>query len=157
MRKFVIEFPEYNISAVGTVLEDEPQNADSFWDWMAKPQKCFTHPTISTGEHFSCWPRPPYDPPAATGDQTTHLSNNSPILCTGDKPTESHDGEILWSGWNPAVTWGYITEPLISGDAVVGQIDPEYIDALQKGGKQIWYQTVFHHTLGIVIFHRKED
>lgn len=157
MRKFIIEFPAVGKQVTCTLLEDEPEVANGFWDWMATPQKCYTHPTISTGDMFSAWPRPPREEPQNLGDQTTPLSKYAPMLCTGTKRTESQDGDILWSGSFPCVIYGYITEPLQAGSAKIGKVDPECMDDLKIGGKDVWYHTVFYHTIGIVNFRRKED
>lgn len=50
MRKVLFEVPSCGIKFTGTLRDkEEPVMAENFWEFLEKPVKFFSHPTLSTG------------------------------------------------------------------------------------------------------------
>ena len=159
MRKIKIEFPCCGKEITATLLDDyEPKCAQQMWDFLETPKKAFVHPTISTGDLAVCWPRTPRERPADVGDQTTPMTDKSPYLCTGDDDMTVKLGDVLWNGYFFTFVYGdSLTEPLVSGGGKVARVEPECLEDLKIGGKDLWYHTIFYHTIGLVVASRKES
>ena len=114
MRKVLFEVPSCGIKFTGTLRDkEEPVMAENFWEFLEKPVKFFSHPTLSTGDLTVLFPRPPIDPPKYIGDQTSPLVEDSPYLVSGPGKLEVQAGELIWCGWNILFCYGpSCTEPL---------------------------------------------
>ena len=161
MRKVLFEVPSCGIKFTGTLRDgkdQEPEMAQNFWEFIEKPVKFFSHPTLSTGDLTVLFPRPPIDPPKYIGDQTSPISEKSPILCSGDGELEVRAGEFIWCGWNVLFCYGpSCTEPLESGGAYVLQVDEECLDALEVAREDLWNHTFLYHKCGTITISRLED
>ena len=158
MRKILLEIPSCNITLTATMRDnDEPEMAQEFWDFLEKPVKVISHPTMSTGDLSVCFPRPPLEPPEKIGDQTNPLVKDSPFLTTGPGKDHVQAGEIIWLGWNFMFVYGpSCTEPLRSGGAKVAQVDKECMEDLEKAREDLWNHTYLYHKLGTITVSRKE-
>lgn len=162
MKKILIEVPSCRISFTATMMQsDNPQVAaiiQDMWDFLEKPVKCYSHPTMSTGDLLNLFPRPPINPPDNLGDQTAPMIEDSPYLVSGDRDTEVKMGEIIWNGWFPTLVAGpSCTEPLKSGGAKVANVDKECFDQLVIAHDDLWHHNYLYHKLGIVMMSRKES
>lgn len=159
MKKVLFEVPSCNVTFVGTLREkEEPEMAKEFWDFIEKPTKVFSHPTLSTGDLTVLFPRPPIDPPPHIGDQTSPLVEDSPYLVSGPSKLEVQAGELIWCGWNMLFCYGpSCTEPLRSGGAYVVQVDEEYLPALEVAREDLWNHSYLYHKLGTITISRKEN
>lgn len=114
--------------------------------------ECEAHNTLSTGDYVQCRPIPPYHVPKYVGDQSNPLGGNKvPALC------DCVNGDIAWSGWYFAMTYGPCTEPLPNMGPIMAKVDPEYLDAFHRGGMDCWNHTYLYHELATVIFTRGEE
>ena len=86
------------------------------------------------------------------------MTDKSPYLCTGDDDMTVKLGDVLWNGYFFTFVYGdSLTEPLVSGGGKVARVDPECLEDLKIGGKDLWYHTIFYHTIGLVVASRKES
>lgn len=152
MRKMKMVFHNINITVYGTLLDSEyPQMADDLWVFLATPQKCYSHHTVSTGADILFKPLPLEHPPANFGNQSNPLGNKVLYLC------DIEPGQLFWRGYYLCGIYGKCTEPLPTGGPVLVEIDKEYLDDYIRGCENLWHQTSLFHKLGTVTFSRKED
>ncbi len=152
MRRIKIEFPKANIVCYAKVLEDKyPEVADELWEAIAEPMVCEAHNTLSTGDYVQCRPIPPYHVPKHVGDQSNPLGGGDvPALC------DCKNGDIAWSGWYFACTYGPCTEPLPNMGPIMALVEPEYLEDFHRGGMDCWNHTYLYHELATVVFSREE-
>lgn len=153
MRTVKIEFPRCGITVYADLLEDKyPELASEVWERIAAPVECEAHNTLSTGDFVQCRPLPPYHVPQYVGDQSNPLGGDDvPYLC------QMKNGEILWTGWYFAMTYGTCTEPMLGMGPLMLKVQPQYLDDFHKGGMDCWNHTYLYHTLATVIFSRGEE
>lgn len=159
MRKVLFEVPSCGIKFIGTLRDkEEPVMAENFWEFLEKPVKFFSHPTLSTGDLTVLFPRPPIEPPKYIGDQTSPLVEDSPYLVSGTEKLNVRAGELIWCGWNILFCYGpSCTEPLRSGGAYVLQVDEECLEDLEKAREDLWNHSFLYHKLGTITLSRMEE
>ncbi len=128
MRKVLFEVPSCGIKFTGTLRDkEEPVMAENFWEFLEKPVKFFSHPTLFTGDLTVLFPRPPIDPPKYIGDQTSPLVEDSPYLVSGPGKLEVQAGELISGadGISCFVMVRVVQSRLNQGGAYVLQVDKE--------------------------------
>jgi hypothetical protein len=156
MRRIQLHYHNSGITVTGHIIPEKekmhPELCDDVWNFLAKPQKCYCHHTISTGDYYQLKPTPPYERPQRFSNQTQTLGGGDVVMLCEIKP-----GEIFWRGYYMCVVYGDSTEPLTAGGPVLLKIDDECFDEFVKASKNIWHQYLHFHELGIVTVSRKED
>ena len=150
-RKIILEFPDADIEVSATVLDqEEPDLCDTFWKNLETPLKMACQNTLSTGDLFLGWPRPPKHP-VKVGTQANPIGRKGWLL------TRLDPGMIIYSGVQLFVAYGPdITEPLLAGGSVVAMVDKEDLYNLMKAGKSVWNAQYMRHRLVTMTVRRKE-
>ena len=82
MRKVLFEVPSCGIKFTGTLRDkEEPVMAENFWEFLEKPVKFFSHPTLSTGDLTVLFPRPPIEPPKYINIAQAAVLSINVIIC----------------------------------------------------------------------------
>lgn len=151
MKSVQIYFPESDVSVAANLLVDEePELCQQLWDAIETPSKMVIHHTISTGDVFVAFPRPPKHPPV-TGTQAQPVGRNTNVLWSDLKC-----GDIFWRGWNIGVAYGKCTEPLNPGGCIAARVDEADLEQFHKACKNAWYHVYFLHQTPSIIVSRKE-
>lgn len=151
MREVQIYFHNSKITVTGKILDqDNPELADEMWDFIEKPQKCYTHHTISTGGDIVFKPLPPYEP-VKIGNQSNPRGKAIPFF------TDMKPGQINWRGSSWGVVYDKCTEPMTSSGPVLIEILPECMEEFYNGCYDLWHQTSLYHNVGLATVSRKEN
>ena len=151
-RKIIIEFSDSKIKISATLLdEEEPEQCDMFWETLKTPLKMICQHTLSTGDYFATYGRPPKRP-VKTGSQANPIGRKQWLLC------QLEPGMLLYTGGNDmAVAYGpHITEPLVGRGSVAAKVDKEDLDNLMKAGKGVWNAQYMTHRLVIMTVRTRE-
>jgi hypothetical protein len=151
MKKLQLYFPGSDIKVTANLLWDqEPELCQQIWKAIASPSKMVCHHTISTGDVFVAFPRPPKDPPV-TGTQANPIGKES-ILWSDLKA-----GDIFWRGWNVGIAYGKCTEPLNTGGALVGKVEEDDLPIFKAACEVVWDAYYYKHCICCVVLSRKEE
>ncbi|NLC10931.1 MAG: DUF3830 family protein [Firmicutes bacterium] len=151
MKKISIYFPESNITVRASLLEEEePELCQLLWEAVKEPLRMACHHTMSTGDVFVAFPRPPKHPPQ-TGTQAKPLGRKNVLW------SDLQVGQLFWRGWNMGVAYGKCTEPLNPGGSVVAQVDEEDLDAFVEACQEVWNCCYFKHCLATIVVKREAD
>ena len=91
MKKINISFPNGTVISADVLQDKEPELVESMWNFFETPQKLICHNTLSTGDSFAAFPRPPKSPVKA-GHLGKTIGNNRIHY------TELKAGNLIWSG-----------------------------------------------------------
>lgn len=151
MKTISIKFPESDVTVTAELLlDEEPELCSQMWDYLEEPKKMACHHTISTGDVFVAFPRPPKHPPV-TGTQAQPVGRHTEVLWSDLQP-----GDVFWRGWNCGIAYGNCTEPLNPGGCIVAKVIDEDMEVFKKACKTVWYSIYFHHFTPSVVLARKE-
>lgn len=151
MKKIKISFPESNIEVTANLLlEEEPDLCRQLWDAIEEPSRMACHHTMSTGDVFVAFPRPPKHPPI-TGTQANPIGRKSVLW------SDLTAGQLFWRGWNIGVAYGECTEPLNPGGSVVAQVDEECMENFIEACKVVWNCSYFKHCLSSIVISREVE
>jgi hypothetical protein len=79
-RKIMIEFPDIKSKFSATLLdEEEPELCEKFWQVLETPLKMICHHTLSTGDLFEGYGRPPIHP-VEVGSQANPIGRKQWLL-----------------------------------------------------------------------------
>lgn len=152
MKTIQINFPESDVTVTANLLvEREPELCQQLWDAIETPSRMVCHHTISTGDVFVAFPRPPKEPPV-TGTQAKPVGRHTDFLWSDLQP-----GDIFWRGWNCGVAYGPCTEPMNPGGCLAAQVILEDMDRFVAACKNVWYTIYFHHQTPSIVISRKEN
>lgn len=150
MREINVYFPESDITVTASLYEEqEPELCKQVWEYVKEPVRMACHHTMSTGDVFVAFPRPPKHPPV-TGTQANPIGRVETLW------SEMEVGEIFWRGWNCGICYGKCTEPLNPGGSVVAKVNEEDIDKFVAACKEVWNCSYFKHCISSVVLSRKE-
>jgi len=151
MKKIEVYFPESDIAVTAALLEsEEPELCQQLWTAVKEPLRMACHHTMSTGDVFVAFPRPPKHPPQI-GTQANPIGRKEVLW------SDLQVGQLFWRGWNMGVAYGKCTEPLNPGGSVVAQIDVKDVDDFIKACKEVWNCSYFKHCISSIVIRRKED
>lgn len=146
MKEIKITFPNGAVVSAAVLEESEPELTENMWDFFDRPKKLICHNTLSTGDSFAAFPRPPKSPVRAghlgktIGNQRIHY-------------TELTAGDLLWSGTKLYVCYGQCTEPGLIG-AVVARIKPEDMQPYVRACGDVRSHTYIYHRLAVITVER---
>jgi hypothetical protein len=141
-KKIIIEMSDTNIKFPATLSEkEEPELCEMFWNLLEKPVKMICQNTLSTGDLFLGFPRPPKHP-IKVGSQANPIGRKKWLLSQLDPGMLLFGGDSIYFAYGP-----HITEPLVAPGSVVAKVEGKYLDDLFKAGKQVWNSQYMTHRL----------
>ena len=149
MDKIKITFPS-GVSVRATLQRDvEPELAESLWQRLDVRRKGLAKITISTGNSYSIFFRPPSEAPEKSGTLRAPIGNRRLLY------TELQDGDILWNNSRLYCCYGPCTEPGLVGSKVA-QVDEECMETYHEESEEIRNHYFFYHQVPIVYVEREE-
>jgi len=150
-KKIELEWPDQKIIVSATLLEEEePEYARMLWKDLEKPMKTVCVHTLSTGEVYQSFARPPKKP-VKTGSQRAPVGRKITLL------SRLEPGMICYGGAGGLrVCYGVVTEPLPAGAPVVAKIDKNDLEKNYQAGRAVWQAQYVTHLTVIMVARRKE-
>jgi hypothetical protein len=150
-RKVEIEFPFLEIKVLATLCDqEEPELCEMLWKNIEKPLKAACHNTLTTGDLFVGYPRPPREPIQA-GSQANPIGRKLTLF------SDLEPGMLVYSGQKIYVAYGdHLTEPVSTSSSVVGKVDEEFMRDLMRAGKGVWHAHYLEHKSLTMMVRRKE-
>lgn len=146
MKEIKITFPTGELIRAAVQEQAEPELSESLWAFFDTPKQLICHNTLSTGDSFASFPRPPRSPVRA-GHLGKTIGRNR-IHYTELKP-----GNLIWSGTKLYVCYGRCTEPGLIG-AIVAQVRPEDLPAFVKACTEVRNYTYLYHKMAVITVER---
>jgi len=147
-----LTFPEGKVSFLAELMfDEEPEMCSLLWKNLEKPVKYFCHHTLSSGQVFLGYPRPPKKR-LKTGLQSKPIGRN--IL----KTTQMSPGMIQYTGLFFRMSYGQnLTEPVQCAGPVIANVKEEEMDNIKKAGELVWRREALEHKMTTFIVERKEN
>ena len=146
MKEIKITFTNGAVISAGVRESEEPELAESMQRFFEEPKKLICHNTLSTGDSFAAFPRPPKSPVKA-GHLGKTIGRNRLHY------TELKAGDLIWSGTKLYVCYGKCTEPGLIG-AVVAQVKQEEIPEFVRACNDVRNHTYFYHKMAVITVER---
>lgn len=152
-RKIMIEFSDIKIKFPATLRDkEEPELCEEFWQILETTLKMICHHTLSTGDLFEGYGRPPIHS-IQSGSQANPIGRKQWLLSRLDPGMLMYCGGLeLDFAYGP-----HITEPLVSSGAWIAKIEKEHLDDLMKAGMSIWNAQYMTHHLVTMVVKREEE
>jgi hypothetical protein len=152
VKKIELEWPDQKIVVKATLLEkEEPEFAELLWNDLEKEMKTYCSHTLSTGEVYLCFARPPKKP-MNTGSQRAPVGRIITLM------TRMENGQICYGGGGGLrICYGRITEPLPAGAPIVAIVDKKDLEKNIQAGKAVWQAQYLTHKLVTVLVRRVSD
>jgi hypothetical protein len=142
-RKIGFEFPDIETKFSATLLDEkEPDQCEALWKVLNKPVKMICQHTLSTGDYFGAYGRPPRHI-IKTGSQVSPVGAKTLML------SQLEPGSVLYKGGSDlSVAYGPdITEPLAAPGPVIAKVDEEDLQDLWRVGRSVWNAQYMTHRL----------
>ena len=150
MSKIKVTYPN-GAEIYATVREkEEPELSKAMLDQLAGgPVSCACYHTLSSGNFYIAFPRPPKHP-IPSGNQVDVIGKENKMIC------DLEVGDISNAGFNWTFTWGFCSEAVPIGGPVVAKVDPEYMDDFLKASRDVWYHDYLYHKLAVLTVEKVE-
>lgn len=142
--KIKITFPNGFVAHATMRDEEEPECCAASLEFLKDgPCKCVNYHTVSTGDLFGVFPRPPKHPVPA-GSQVSYVGTESKMIY------DLNDYDISWQGFNWVFTYGPCTEPVYLGGPVIATVDEPYREGWKQACRDCWFHQYIYHKVVII-------
>lgn len=150
MSTIKITFPNGFTANAKLREKEEPECVAAALEFLKDgPCKCVNYHTVSTGDLFGVFPRPPRHPVPA-GSQVNYVGSESKMIY------DLLPGDISWQGFNFVFNYGPCTEPVYLGGPVIAVVDEDDLPGWIEACRDCWFHQYIYHKVVIITIEKGE-